>query len=74
MSQCAEVLLGFAASLIVAWLFHRHREASYNRMEQEIFGDVGGYRNKWERMTGKPCRPHDRTGLPTSPPPPRRRP
>lgn len=28
--------------------------------------------NKWERMTGKPCRPHDRTGLPTSPPPPRR--
>lgn len=28
--------------------------------------------NKWDRMTGKPCQPHDRTGLPTSPPPPRR--
>lgn len=28
--------------------------------------------NKWERMTGKPCQPHDRTGLPTSPPAPRR--
>ena len=28
--------------------------------------------NKWERMTGKPCQPHDRTELPTSPPPPRR--
>lgn len=30
--------------------------------------------NKWERMTGRPCKPHDRTGLPTSPPPPRRQP
>jgi hypothetical protein len=30
--------------------------------------------NKWERMTGRPCLPPDRTGLPTSPPPPRRRP
>jgi hypothetical protein len=29
--------------------------------------------NKWGRMTGKPCQPPDRTGLPTSPPPPRRR-
>jgi hypothetical protein len=29
--------------------------------------------NKWERMTGRPCLPPDRTGLPTSPPPPRRR-
>ena len=29
--------------------------------------------NKWERMTGKPCFPVDRSGLPTSPPPPRRR-
>jgi hypothetical protein len=29
--------------------------------------------NKWERMTGRPCPPPDRTGLPTSPPPPRRR-
>ena len=29
--------------------------------------------NKWERMVGRPCKPHDRTGLPTSPPPPRRR-
>lgn len=28
--------------------------------------------NKWERMTGMPCQPHDRTGLPTSPPPPKR--
>ncbi len=30
--------------------------------------------NKWERMTGRPCQPPDRAGLPTSPPPPRRRP
>jgi hypothetical protein len=29
--------------------------------------------NKWERMTGRPCLPPVRTGLPTSPPPPRRR-
>ena len=28
--------------------------------------------NKWERMTGKPCPPPDRTELPTSPPSPRR--
>lgn len=29
--------------------------------------------NKSERMTGRPCLPPDRTGLATSPPPPRRR-
>lgn len=73
MMQCAEAIFIVVMHIGLAWLFFRWQDASYRRMEQEIFGDTGGYRNKWERMTGKPCPPPDRTGLPTSPPPPRRR-
>jgi hypothetical protein len=72
MMQCAEAILIDIMSIGLAWLFLKWQDAHYCRMEREIFGDTGGYRNKWERMTGRPCQPHDRTGLPTSPPPPRR--
>jgi hypothetical protein len=73
MMQCAEAIFVFVMPIGLAWLFCKWQDASYRRMEREIYGDTGGYRNKWERMTGKPCQPPDRAGLPTSPPPPRRR-
>ena len=74
MMQCAEAIFIVAMHIGLAWLFFKWQDANYRQMEREIFGDSGCYRNKWERMAGKPCKPHDRTGLPTSPPPPRRRP
>jgi hypothetical protein len=52
----------------------RQAERLLDQAEEQAERDRAEYRNKWERMTGRPCKPPGGpAGLPTSPPPPRKR-